>query len=89
MLRRTGGEEGSGDCMAAVAGFGTGGVVGGRRRIVGGGDLEILVGAFLRLPAVLGFTFSFPRFFSFLLFIFFRKGPDSTILRGSCNLHLH
>jgi len=32
MLRRTVGEEASGDCMAAVAGFGTGGVVGGRSR---------------------------------------------------------
>jgi len=87
MLRRTGGEEGSGDCMAAVAGFGTGGVVGGRRRIVGGGGSgDSGCG---RRKAVLGFTFSFPRFFSFLLFIFFRKGPDSTILRGSCNLHMH
>jgi hypothetical protein len=89
MLRRTGGEEGSGDCMAAVAGFGTGGVVGGRRQIAEG-DLEILVGAgaFVYLPFRSGWVLLFLSLVSFLLFIFFKKGPDSTIhFQASCNLH--
>jgi hypothetical protein len=76
MLRRTGEEkeEDSGDCISAVAGFGTGCVVGGRRRIAEGGS-GILVGAFLRLsgtcrsaPLRLGWVLLFLSFVSFFSF---------------------
>lgn len=72
MLRRTGEEEeASGDCMARVPGFDTGGVVGGRRRIArvgGGGDRGFWLGrsCTCRSAVKAGWVLPFPFYPSFL-----------------------
>jgi hypothetical protein len=77
-LRRTGeDEEGSGDSMATVAGFGTGAVVGTRRWIAEGGSGEVENGdgwvarSFVYQLAGYGWVLLFV--FSFLFFLVINK----------------
>jgi hypothetical protein len=76
MLRRTGEEkeEDSGDCISAVAGFGTGCVVGGRRRIAEGDRGFWLGRSFVYLvpaaPLRYGWAGFYFFFHSFLFFFF-------------------